>query len=422
MSSRLWAVIRREYLERVRSKAFIIGTILGPILLGGMMVFPALMARQGGGLLRVAIVDRSGQLQQAVENALRQAELDGEPRFEVEPDDGEPPAVREARLREAVQEARLDGYLVLPEEALTASRALYYGRTVSNRMALDLMGRTVEGVVVSQRLLESGLDVERVKTLTRDLDWQPRRLPKEGEGEGEEEDDVMVQILFAVMLLMILYTSILMWGQGAVMTSIIEEKSSRVIEVVASGVPPTQLLAGKLLGVGAVGLTQYVVWSLSLLGVSLAVSPMAGSAVLPEISGTLLVSFVSFFVLGFGLYASLYAAIGAAVNTVQEAQNFVFPVILPLVLGLMCFPVVLEAPDSTLTVVLSLVPLLSPLLMFLRIIVLPPPPWQVALSLALLGVSIAGALWMAARIYRVGILMYGKRPTFPGLMRWVRHS
>jgi ABC-2 type transport system permease protein len=204
---------------------------------------------------------------------------------------------------------------------------------------------------------------------------------------------------------------------------VIEEKSSRVIEVVASGVPPTQLLAGKLLGVGAAGLTQFLVWSLSLLGISLVTAgPVAGRLSLPEIRPLVLVSFVVFFLLGYAFYASLYAAIGAAVNTVQEAQNFIFPVIIPLILGLVCFPVILESPDSTLAVVLSLVPFLTPLLMFLRIVILTPPWWQIGLSLVFMGLAIWGVLWLSGRIYRVGILMYGKKPTFPELVRWVRHA
>ena len=135
-----------------------------------------------------------------------------------------------------------------------------------------------------------------------------------------------------------------------------------------------------------------------------------------------IVTFVLFFLLGFTLYAALYAAIGSAVNTVQEAQNFAFPVLMPLILGMVCFPVVLESPDSTLAVVLSMVPLVSPLLMFLRIVVQTPPYWQIALSISLLALTIWGVLWVSSRIYRVGILMYGKKPTFPELMKWVRHS
>jgi len=417
MLSKLRAIVRREYLERVRSKAFIIGTILGPILMGALMVLPVLITGSGGKLLQVAVLDESGVLQSQVEEALREARRDDEPRFDVQPSGEGTVEARVAALKKAVVGGDLDGFLLLPEDAVGASAASYYGRTVSNQMDLSLIRERVREVVVSQRLADAGLDPGQVKDLTRGLEWRTIRLSEEGERE-----DKGVGIIFAIILLMILYATILMWGQ-VVMAGVIEEKSSRVIEVLASGVPPTQLLAGKLVGVGAAGLTQFLVWSLSLLGISLAAAgPMLGNIPMPEISPLILFSFVAFFLLGFALYASLYAAIGAAVNTIQEAQQFVFPVIIPLVLGLVCFPVILESPDGGLAVVLSLIPLLTPLLMFLRIMVLTPPWWQIALSLVLLGASIWGVLWVSARIYRVGILMYGKKPTFPELMRWVRHA
>ena len=416
MTSKLWAVVRREYLERVRSKAFLIGTILGPILMGGIMFVPILIAEKGGGdLLRVAVLDGTGVLQSKVEKMLEDARRDNEPRFEVRsPGEGTVDA-REEALRKAVLEGEIDGFLLLPEDAVDASTATYYGRTVSNQRDLNMMRWSVRDLLIAHRLADAGLDPDQVEELTRDMEWRTIRLSEEG-----EEEEQGLSIVLAIILLMILYMSILMWGQ-IVMTSIIEEKSSRVIEVVASGVPPTQLLAGKLLGVGAAGLTQFLVWALSLLGVSLAMAgPLAGSLPLPEVSPLVLVSFVAFFVLGFAFYAALYSAIGAAVNTVQEAQNFVFPVIIPLILGLMCFPVVIEAPDGQLATILSLIPFLTPLLMFLRIVILTPPYWQIALSLVLLGGAIWGVLWLAGRIYRVGILMYGKRPKLSELLRWVR--
>jgi ABC-2 type transport system permease protein len=366
----------------------------------------------------VAVLDASGVLEAEVGEALRDARRGDNPRFDVQPPGDGTIEAREATLKEAVLGGGLDGYLVLTEDTVTKSTASYYGRTVSNRMDLDLMKWKIQEVVVSHRITDAGLNPTRVKTLTRNLDLRTIRLSE----EGEQEDEGVVGILFSIILLMILYTSILMWGQ-VVMTSIIEEKSSRVIEVVASGVTPTSLLAGKLLGVGAAGLTQFLVWSLSLLGVSLAAAgPVAAGRQMPQITPLILVSFVTFFLLGFAFYAALYAAIGAAVNTVQEAQNFVFPVIIPLILGFVCFLPVIESPDGGLAVTLSLIPFLTPLLMFLRIVVLTPPWWQIALSLVLLGASILAVLWLAARIYRVGILMYGKKPTFPELVRWVGHA
>jgi ABC-2 type transport system permease protein len=213
-----------------------------------------------------------------------------------------------------------------------------------------------------------------------------------------------------------------MWGQS-VMTSVIEEKSNRVVEVMGSGVSPTTLLAGKLIGVGGAGLTQFLVWSLSLLGVSLAMAgPLAGSMPMPEVTPLMLVSFVLFFLLGYFFYAALYASIGAAVNTVQEAQSLVFPVMTPIIVGMIFFPTALESPDGPLAFTLSMIPGVSPLIMFLRIVVLTPPAWQIALSVALMLLGILAVLWVSARIYRVGILMYGKKPTFPELMKWVRHA
>jgi ABC-2 type transport system permease protein len=238
--------------------------------------------------------------------------------------------------------------------------------------------------------------------------------------QGEREDQGAATIL-ALIMLMILYASLLLWGQ-AVMTSVIEEKTSRVVEVMASGVSSTTLLLGKLSGVGAAGLTQVLAWALSLLGVSLAAVAPIGSFSMPEVTPLMLISFVVFFVLGFLFYAALYAAIGAAVNTVQEAQSLAFPVMTPIILAMISFPAVLEAPEGTLAVTVSMIPGMSQLTMFLRIVVLTPPMWQILLSIALLLLGILLVVWVAARVYRVGILMYGKKPTFPELMRWVRHA
>jgi ABC-2 type transport system permease protein len=417
MSGKLRAVVKREYLERVRTKGFVVGTVLGPLLMTALMVVPMLVARSGGKLLSVAVLDRSGAAGPAVEKALREARSDDKPRFEVRPAPAGPAAEQEVALRAAVLAGRLDGFLDLPPDAVEKGTASYFGRTVSNRIDLRTMERAVNGVLVESRLAGAGLDPGRVRELTRELDLRTVRLSD----SGEREDRGMA-MLFAVILMMILYTSTLMWGQ-VVMTSTIEEKTSRVVEVIGSGLGSSTLLAGKLMGVGGAGLTQFVIWALSLFGASTAMAgPLAGSFPMPEITPLMLASFVLFFLLGFLFYAALYAAIGSAVNTVQEAQNFVFPVVMPLILAMVCFPTVLESPDGPLAVTLSMIPGISPLIMFLRIVVLTPPHWQIGLSIGLLALGVAGVIWLAARIYRVGILMYGKKPTFPELVKWVRHA
>jgi ABC-2 type transport system permease protein len=414
VSGKLWAIVKREYIARVRTKAFVIGTILGPLVMAALLVVPILAARTQGGPLRVAVLDATGELRADVERALRDARVDGRARFDVTPAPQGPDA--EADLKRAVLDKRLDGYLALPQDAIASASASYYGRNVTNRIDLRTLERAVSGVLVSRRLAAAGLDPAKVEALTRELEMKTFRVSE----QGEREDQGAAMVL-ALVLLMILYVSILMWGQ-AVMTSVIEEKTSRVVEVLAAGVASTTLLLGKLLGVGSAGLTQFLVWALSLLVVSLASAGASAAFSMPELTPLMLVSFVAFFLLGYFFYASLYAAIGSAVNTVQEAQGLVFPVMMPIIVAMVCWPAVLEAPDGVLATTLSLIPGMSPLIMFLRVVVLTPPLWQILLSIALLVLGILAVVWIAARVYRVGILMYGKRPTFPELVRWVRQS
>jgi ABC-2 type transport system permease protein len=413
---RLLAIVRREYVERVRTKAFLIGTLIGPLLLAGLTILPtALMSKQRGKPLRVAVLDASGVLRTTVEKALRERKVEGEARFVLEsPGEGSADAVR-AALRADVLSGRLDGYLFLPEDALDRSRAEYYGKNVSNVMDLGLMDSAVEDALVAFRLAAAGLPEGRIQDLLRRLDLKTIRLSESGERE-----DRGGSFLLSMILLLTLYTSVAMWG-SALMNGVIEEKANRVVEIMVSSVSPVQLFAGKLLGVGAVGLTQLTAWAACAAALSFVGARAAGATgvQLPELQPVVLLFFVVFFLLGYFLYGAMYAAIGAAVNSQQEAQSLVFPVLMPLIFGVMLFPMVLSSPDSTLSTVLSMVPFWAPLLMFLRVSALMPPPWQLALSIGITLATIVVLNWGAARIYRVGILMYGKRPTLPELLKWV---
>ncbi|PYQ15600.1 MAG: hypothetical protein DMF80_08345 [Acidobacteria bacterium] len=412
--SRVLSVVRREYLERVRSKAFIVSTILGPTLLAGILIAPILLTRQRGRALHVAILDPSGLLGSEVTQSLARRRAAGRERFVIEPP---PPGTADqtrAALQERVVQGTLDGYLYLPPDALERSAAEYYGKNVSNVMDLQLMDKAVEDALVSRRLAREGLDPERVRSLTRRVDLKTIRVTARGARE-----DRGGSFLLSLVLMMLLYTTMAMWGT-AMMNGVIEEKSNRVVEVVVSSLPASRLFAGKLLGVGAAGLTQFLVWAACLAAISASGGAAWGAAgAVPELSPFLLVAFVLFFLLGYFLYGAMYASIGAAVNTTQEAQSLAFPVMMPLILSIVFYPMVLAAPDSTAAVVLSLVPFFAPLLMFLRMTAVSPPAWQVALSMFLMLGAIAVITWAAARIYRVGILMYGKRPTFPEILRWV---
>jgi ABC-2 type transport system permease protein len=411
---RLWPVVRREYLERVRSRVFIISTIAGPLLMAGVMFLPTvIMRKERGEALRVAVVDASGQLAESISDALSSKRANDAPRFAVVPTPAGDADRARAQLRSEILAGRVDGYLYLPPDALAHSSAEYYGKAVTNFMDQGLMREAVDDVLLRRRLTQEGLDPARIKALTRPLSLKTVRVSATGERE-ERGGSTMV----ALAMMMLLYTSVLMWGQ-ALMSSVIEEKSNRVVEVVVSSIHPTVLLAGKLLGVGAAGLTQTGVWALTMGLLGGTALPMAAAAGLTAPEPIVIVGFVIFFLLGFFFYAALYGAIGAAVNSVQEAQSLAFPMVVPQVLSIVFFGTVLQSPGSTLSTVLSLIPCFTPLLMFLRIAVLTPPLWQILLAVVLMLLTISAVTWVAARIYRVGILMYGKRPTLPEIMRWV---
>jgi len=352
----------------------------------------------------------------------------GQPRFVVDP--APPGRVDQARaaLQERMVQGEIDGYLFLGPDALERSAVEYYGTNVSNMMDLQLMDKAVEEALVSQRLAREGLDPERVRSLTRHVDLKTIRVTARGARE-----DRGASFILSLVLMMLLYTTLAIWGT-AMMNGVIEEKTNRVVEVVVSSLPASRLFAAdsssacnnsrRVLATGAVlGLPPLGYRSSSsclIAAISAAGAAGTGAAgALPELSPALLVAFVLFFLLGYFLYGAMYASIGAAVNTTQEAQSLVFPVMMPLILSVVFYPMVMAAPDSTLSVALSLVPFFAPLLMFLRMTAVSPPAWQVASSMLLMLATIAVITWAAARIYRVGILMYGKRPTFPEIIRWV---
>jgi ABC-2 type transport system permease protein len=413
---RVFPVIRREYLERVRTKAFLISTVVGPLLMAGLVLVPALvMSKQRGPALRVSILDEQGSLREPIERALAERRAAGAARFAlVTPRSGPPGQVAE-ELRQAVLAGTLDGFVVLPPDVLTSSRIEYHGKNVSNVMDIQLLNGAVTETLMATRLSAQGLRTDQVRELTRKVDLRTIQL-----SAGGSREDRGGAFVVAILLTMTLYTSILLWG-AAIMNGVLEEKTNRVVEVIASSIRPEAFFAGKLLGVGGAGLTQFLIWGLSMLAFGSYAATAPGGSV-PEIPPLVAVAAVVYFVLGFFLYGALYGAAGAAVNTQQEAQSLAFPLMMPLPLSIMFAPAVLGSPDSTLSVVLSMIPLFTPLIMLLRIIALTPPWWQIALSIVLMVAAIAAVNAFAARIYRVGILMYGKRPTLPEILRWARKA
>jgi ABC-2 type transport system permease protein len=239
---------------------------------------------------------------------------------------------------------------------------------------------------------------------------------------GVKEESGELAFVLSYILVFILYMMLILYGVG-VMRGVIEDKSSRVVEILLSSAKPYQIMAGKVLGIGAVGLVQITVWGLCafLLSTLGAIFAIMARIPLPSISGWTIVAFVGFFLIGYMLYASLYAALGSMGNSESDMQSLQFPAIAPLIFSIVVVMAIVKDPNGTMAVVLSMIPFFSPMLMFLRISLHAVPLYQVILCLALCILTIGFMIWFSGRIFRIGILMYGKRPTFPEVLKWIRY-
>jgi ABC-2 type transport system permease protein len=284
------------------------------------------------------------------------------------------------------------------------------------------MDNAVLEAVILRRLQGQGISTHELHRLLRGADIRVIRLTRTGETEEKGQSLIIVGVM-----VVILYVTLLAYGVRT-MRSVQEEKTSRVMEILLSSIEPLQLLAGKILGVAAVGLTQFLIWAVSAgllaaygISVEREFSPDASQYHI-HIPTTLLAFMIFYFICGYFLYASIYAAIGAMVSSEQDAQQLQTPVTTLLVIGFFLFELVMQNPNSSTSIALSMIPFWSPMLMMTRIGLQTPPAWQIALSIGVLVVSVAGVLYVTARIYRVGVLMYGKRPSLAEIARWFRYS
>jgi len=423
MLRRISAVIRREYLEHVRTRAFWISTLLVPVLMGALMIVPLWLAARGGGTFTVAVVDLSGRfldpLQQEVKRALAASEDKLTITLVPQPLGPDPDTAREA-LKQRVQGQEFDGMLLLPASLPEDGQPEYVAPNVAAFKLLTLLERSVNNVMVADRLARAGLDPTQIVQLTRRVDLKTFKLG----ARGEETSDSGQTLLMSYGLVMIIYMTVLMYGVY-VMRGVLEEKSSRIVEVIVATIRPLELMLGKILGIGSVGLTQFLIWTGTVLALSapgVVAALFGGPVAVPRVAVSLMVFFVIYFLLGFLLYGTLYAAIGAAFDSEQEAQNFQGLVAMLLVLPLILMMQIFNQPDGTLAVVLSLVPFFTPMLMLLRMTLTRVPAIQLAASVVLMVAAILGTTWLAAKIYAVGILVHGAKPKLKDLVRWVREA
>lgn len=428
---KLFAIIKREYLERVRSKWYIFSTALGPLFFGVIVIVPMVISsrtRPSPDLSHVIILDATGtQLGVRVAGDLAGGISANEPSRAVVR------AVKPSELAQAESTATHEvmrgenpfmGYLVLDSATLDGQSERYAGRNGSALVDVKEIEDAVQRSLLSQRLEQEGLQASRIKALTKvNLNMKSERLTERGREAGG-----LASALFSYMLAFVLYMMLVIYGQQ-ILRGVMEEKTSRVAEVVISSVSTDSLLAGKVIGVGAASLTQMVLWGLSsvlvykIRGVILASFGVPNVQIpLPHIGILVALLLLVFFIVGFVFYAALFAAMGSTVTNEQDVQQASMPVMLLLIASIVFVQPILLDPTSTLSKVMSWLPFSAPILMPLRMTMIQISGLEIAGTLAGMLIGCALATLLAARIYRVGMLMYGKRPTFREMSRWVRRA
>ena len=429
---KMWAVLKREYLSIVRKKMFIFMTIFFPVLMAGVFFIPVLvMARTLTGK-SVAVIDGTGQLRDAFQKGpagargrRRNADLSQVLGIHYVDAHGRDLTATAkpylVRLSAATRDAdRLDAILVIPPNAFDGKDAkmTFYSRASTDVLTQQGLAATANHEIQRQRLASRGIKAEELDALTRYVPVEGVQLSRSGEQKRGGE----ANFLFAFLLAGLLIIPAFVYGLE-IMRGIVQEKNDRVVESLISSMSSRQLLTGKVAGVAAVGLTQVGAWLLVLVMIGTfgaATAAAAGINVLQFLKPITFLYFIIFFILGYLTYVCVYAVAGAACNSDKEAQQLMAPIQMVMMMPwFLMFPIITN-PDSRLAVGFSLAPVFGPVTMFARTVASEPPLWHIGLSIVVSLATITVFFWATAKIFHVGILSYGKRPTIPELWRWLK--
>ena len=434
--TKLRAVVKREYFERLKARMFIVTTILFPLSLAFFGLVPVIiMSMQAGSPLRLAVIDETGSLFQRVATELKaepqvsealpggenleRRQLSSFKLEEVSTKDRSLDQVKE-QLNRRLETNEIDAYLILPRDLLEKRSAQLFRRNTGDLFSTRRVQDAVEAAVRTQRLVNARVDTGTMEALQQSISLETSKVTESGNHRDSGADFALV---FAVGFVM--YLSVLLYGQMT-LGAVIEEKETRIAEVLFSSVKPFTLMAGKLLGVALLALTQLAIWGLafslfSAFGVSLIASRGLRMDV-PTVPGIFYLYFVLFFLLGYFLYSTLYALVGSIVTTAQEGGQLAMPIVIVLAVGFYFFLPVSRSPESSFAFWLSLFPLFAPVSMMVRIVTQTPPFWQIALSLIIGYGTACFLLWVSSRIYRIGMLVTGKKASLPEIWRWFRQA
>lgn len=436
---KFFSVVKREYIQRVRAKMFIVSTILLPAVMSLFGLVPAIILSIETPPMRVAVVDQTGRMYPQIRQALVNDQPDAEAqnvnagpqrttprrnfsRFvleEVNTSDQPLEQIR-AKLDQRMRARELDGYVILPPNFLSEGRAEFISRNPGDVFSPRALQSAINRAAREQRLIDAKVDTKTRQELFKQIELQSAKIGASG---PEPDTNASFALVFGIGFVM--YLAILMYGQ-IILGAVIEEKETRIAEILFSSVRPFTLMMGKLVGVSLVALTQLAIWAaafsaFAVYGVRVLVA-QGMRANIPSIPLSHYIYFALFFLLGYFIYATIYALVGSMVTTAQEGGQLAMPIILILVVSFYLFWPVSRAPDSPFSFWVSMIPFSAPVAMLVRIVTQTPPFWQIALSLLIGFSTVFVIMWLASRIYRVGMLMYGKRASIPEAIRWARQA
>ena len=413
MLDKTLAVARWEFIEKAKTRAFLISLLMMPLIMSVFVVLPGLLASKDDAKTRVyAIVDQTNELAPKISHELdRQYKLPGgisNYRLEQLADGDMSLAHLKKIATERMIAGEIEGCFIIPATVGDSGKVEFRAQNVGNIRDQDRFTRIVEKAIVETRLLKKGFDPAEIRKLTTKVDVKTIKISSKGE---EKESGFMETFFSGYIVIMMLMFLVLTSGQMLI-RSVVEEKSNRIVEILLSSCSPRELMSGKVLGLSLLGLATVSFWVAILVAVN-----FATNAHVVEFDHVLLM--LIYFVLGYLLYAAIFVAVGAPLTTEQEAQQATSLVSIALVVPLaFAFPV-MQDPTSLLSRILTQIPFFTPTFMALRLSIQLPAWWEIALSLTTLTLSIIGMMWVASRIFRIGILLTGKRPSLKELLRWV---
>lgn len=414
MTNKALRVARWEFVERVKTKSFLIGLFITPAIMALFALAPTLLhdTLTHSQAQHIAVYDATGVVVDSLATSLQRSPLlpDGTPKYRIEPLEAadRPLSVIKSDLDSALLHQHIWAAIIIPPTAVDSHQVEFRSLNVSDIAAVTRLERRISDIFSEFKLLRAGLDPGQVDALTRPTNMRTVRISEKGEEESGFLEAFGLSYVFLIMLMIMILTS----GQMLV-RSMVEEKSNRIVEILISSCSPMDLMFGKIVGISMLGVVQLLFWGL--IGILLVFAVDLRNLPLDNLALMLL-----YFFLGFLLYASIFVAFGSLASTEQEAQQMTGYLTLLLMLPIVIAFIATQSPNSPLLVGLSMIPLLTSQMMFMRLPITTPPFWEIALSLSILVLSIVFFIWVAGKIFRTGMLLTGKRPGLDEVIRWIR--